>query len=252
LTFRALTLAVLKAQVVEIRPLLAFEDFRGRCETFVGSFFDPIDALESDLGIAIPRPPPLAATLPLATAELLYSTVCQTIAGENEKEKTRVNLIAAQRQKTLDDVNALSGRELLDLSIEEKVASMTQKNRFATSSPGTKKPKVTGVAFSRALDELNATGVITDASLLAPPGLSKGKGKSKAELLPPDGKGKGKAREDPRGKGKGKGKAKGKEKGKEEPLGKGKGKGKGKSKGNDKGKGKGKSSSGKGLGKSKN
>ena len=91
---------MLNAQVTETRPLLAFDVFKSRCETFAEQFSDPIDALQNDLGVHIPRPPPLVATLPLATAELLYSTVCQTIAGENEQEKTRIRLIAAQRQKS--------------------------------------------------------------------------------------------------------------------------------------------------------
>jgi hypothetical protein len=101
LTFRALTLEVLKAQVVEVRPLLTFEGCVGRCENFVESFYDPIEALQNDLGVLIPRPPPLVATLPAATAELLYSTVCKTIASENEKEQLRVSSLAAARQKNV-------------------------------------------------------------------------------------------------------------------------------------------------------
>jgi hypothetical protein len=247
LVHRSLSLAVAQEQIAGIRPLLEFGGFRERCNVFADTFFDAIDTLQADLGIEIPRPPPLKVSLPDATCELLFSTVCRTVAEENAREKDRVRALATQRQKTLDDVNALTGRQLLDYTIEEKVASLQKASR-PSAKPAAKAAKAApkkmpGVIFASALDELTTRGTVSSVSL-APQGQdakgkAKGKGKDHAKGK---GKGKGKGKADPSSlapppPGKGKGKGKGKSKG-DSAKGKGKGKGKGK----DGGKGKGKSS----------
>jgi hypothetical protein len=237
---RSLNLAVCTAQMAELRPLLSFDGFKNRCEVLVGSHYDAVDVLQADLGIDIPRGAPLAVNLPVATAEVLFSSVCKTVASENEKEKSRVAAAASQRQKVLDDVNALTGRELLDLTIEEKLSSITKKPGFSAASPKPKaKPKSQPkshprVMYSSALDEMNAHGVVTSASIVdpvvskgkgQPKGKAKGKGKANSSTSPPTPRG-GKSGDVQKGKGKEKTREKDKDKAKvkESPMQKAKAK----------------------------